>query len=113
MTARKTSPSLVPPAKVAANASKGLELRKKFGRGGTDVGVKRAEGLAARRAIAPEEAAHIASYFARHAVDKDAKSHDWGDMDNPSAGFIAWLLWGGDEGQAWAGKLKAELERDG
>jgi phage head maturation protease len=37
------------------------------------------------------------SYFARHEVDK--KGEGWG-VD--SAGYIAWLLWGGDAGWRWA-----------
>lgn len=41
------------------------------------------------------------SFFARHAVDKDTKTHKWNSDSDPSAGFIAWLLWGGDAGKAW------------
>ena len=37
-----------PTAKIAANAKKGLKLRDDFGRGGTDVGVRRAEQLQRR-----------------------------------------------------------------
>ena len=32
------------------------------------------------------------SYFARHEVDKDGKTHEWGSDTDPSAGYIAWLL---------------------
>ena len=103
---------LVPPAAVAANARKGLELRERFGRGGTDVGVARAEGLAARKAVPEDEIPHIASYFARHEVDKDTHTHKWGDDKDPSAGYIAWLLWGGDEGRRWAEGLKQKLDQD-
>ncbi len=106
-----TAPDLTPPAAVAAAAKKGLALRETFGRGGTDVGVHRAEDLAARKPVTPEDITHISSYFARHAVDKEAKSHAWGDESDPSAGYIAWLLWGGDAGQKWADGLKAKLDR--
>lgn len=99
-----------PPAAVAAAAKKGLALREKFDRGGTEVGVKRAEGLVARHAVTKEDVRHIASYFARHAVDKGAKAHEWGDENDPSAGYIAWLLWGGDAGRKWADGLKAKLD---
>jgi hypothetical protein len=100
---------LTPSAAVAAAARKGLELRERFGRGGTEVGVKRAQGLAARRPVSEDDIRHIASYFARHEVDKGAHTHAWGDEDDPSAGYIAWLLWGGDEGRAWAERVKAKL----
>ena len=105
-------PDLTPPAAVAAAARKGLELRASFNRGGTEVGVRRAEGLAERKAVTKDDVIAIASYFARHAVDKEAKSHEWGDEADPSAGYIAWLLWGGDPGQAWADRLKASLAKD-
>jgi hypothetical protein len=100
---------LTPPAAVAANARKGLELRERFGRGGTEVGEARAKQLAARQPVDPDEVPHIASYFARHEVDKGTHSHKWGDDEDPSAGYIAWLLWGGDEGRAWADALKDKL----
>lgn len=50
----------------------------------------------------------MASYFARHQVDKRGKN--FGNDEDPSAGYIAWLLWGGDAGKAWAEKQKAALE---
>ena len=91
-----------PTMKMAANAKRGLTLREKFNRGGTEVGVKRAHQLADRDDVSESDLKAMHSYFARHAVDKDAKAHEWDSDDDPSAGFIAWLLWGGDEGKAWA-----------
>ena len=44
------------------------------------------------------------SFFARHNVDKRAKN--WGDDANPSAGYIAWLLWRGEAGRKWAEREK-------
>ncbi|MFD1612789.1 hypothetical protein ACFSCW_13355 [Sphingomonas tabacisoli] len=88
-----------PTAKMAANAQKGLDLREKHGRGGTHVGVARARQLIAREALDPRDIKSMYSYFARHAVDKQGRN--WADPDKPSAGYIAWLLWGGDEGKTW------------
>ena len=105
-------PNMTPTAAVAKAAKQGLELREKFKRGGTAVGVKRAHQLAARDAVSDEDVAAISSYFKRHSVDKDAKAHEWGDVADPSAGYIAWLLWGGDAGEAWADALKAKLDGD-
>jgi hypothetical protein len=48
-------------------------------------------------------------YFARHRGDKKAKG--WGDNNNPSPGYIAWLLWGGDAGDRWAKKTWAKMQR--
>lgn len=99
-----------PTAKMAAEAKKGLELRDKFNRGGTDVGVHRAEQLAARKTMSAEDIKSMHSYFARHEVDKKGKSHEWGSDTDPSAGYIAWLLWGGDEGKEWADRHARELD---
>lgn len=101
--------SFRPTAKMAANASKGLKLREQFGRGGTEVGVRRAQQLVDRNELSPEDVTSMHSYFARHEVDKQGKAHDWGSSSDPSAGYIAWLLWGGDEGKSWADAHAARL----
>ncbi len=100
---------LRPTQAMAANARKGLELRAKFNRGGTEVGVHRAQQLAKQVDLADEDVKSMHSYFARHAIDKEGKTHTWGSDDDPSAGYIAWLLWGGDEGKAWADRHAAKL----
>jgi hypothetical protein len=102
---------LRPPQVVADRAAKGLELREKHGRGGTHVGVARAKQLSARRELTPTDVKKMRAYFARHEVDKKApKFHD---KDDPSAGCIAWLLWGGDEGRAWAETMVERLKKAG
>jgi hypothetical protein len=105
------NPGLIPPAAVAAAAENGLKLREKFGRGGTLVGVRRARQLADRRPVSIRDVVAISAYFARHEVDKRSKSHVWGDEDNPSAGYIAWPLWGGEAGRDWAEGLGSRLKR--
>jgi len=105
------NPGLIPPADVAAAAKKGLELREKFHRGGTSVGVHRAKQLAERRDVSLRDVTAMSAYFARHEVDKASKSHEWGDGTDPSAGYIAWLLWGGEPGRRWADSLKARLNK--
>ena len=42
------------------------------------------------------------SYFSRHEVDKQGQGFSPGEEGYPSAGRIAWALWGGDPGQSWA-----------
>lgn len=104
-----TSEKLKPTARMAANAKRGLRLRERFGRGGTEVGVRRAHQLARRDLLEPADIKSIYSYFARHAVDKQTSSHAWDSDDDPSAGFIAWLLWGGDEGKTWVDRQRKKL----
>lgn len=91
------SEGFVPPATVRSNARRGLELRKKHNRGGTEIGVARARNLANGDSISYDTIKRMNSYFARHEVDK--KGEGWG---KDSAGYIAWLLWGGDAGWSWA-----------
>ena len=104
-----TDTQRTPPAAVAKQAEKGLELRKTHGRGGTEVGVRRAHQLANRAAVSSRDIKSMYSYFARHQVDKRGKN--WGDKDKPSAGYIAWLLWGGEAGKDWIDGLHARLEK--
>ena len=97
-----------PPKGVADCAAKGLELREQHGRGGTDVGRRRAEQLKGQHAVSERDIKSMYSYFARHNVDKRGKN--WGDPDKPSAGYIAWLLWGGDPGRKWIDDLHGKLD---
>ena len=98
----------VPPKAVADAAEKGLDLRAKFKRGGTDVGVARARDLKNRKSLSADTVKRMASYFARHKVDKRAKN--FGDDDKPSAGYVAWLLRGGEAGKDWAEKEQKALD---
>ena len=98
----------VPPQAVRNNAKRGLELREKHGRGGTAVGVARARDLSNGKALSYDTIKRMNSYFARHEVDK--KGEGWG---KDSAGYIAWLLWGGDAGWSWArGIIRREESKE-
>jgi hypothetical protein len=94
----------IPPVDVISNCKKGLRLRQKFNRGGTHIGCSIAEQLISKNYIDPELIRRMVSYFSRHEIDKRAPK--FGNDLNPSAGYIAWLLWGGDEGRLWAQNLK-------
>jgi hypothetical protein len=86
-------------------AKRGLELRQKHGRGGTEVGVARARDISNKKNLSPETITRMRSYFARHEVDKKGKG--WG-ID--SSGYIAWLLWGGDAGRNWANARYKQMQ---
>jgi hypothetical protein len=96
----------VPPQEVRNNAKRGLELREKHGRGGTEVGVARARDLSNGKALSLDTINRMISYFARHEVDKQGEG--WG---KDSAGYIAWLLWGGDAGRAWAKSVAKQNDK--
>lgn len=64
--------SFTPTLKMAANANRGLKLRDKFGRGGTQASMRRAHELAERRAVSERHVKSMASCFFRHKIDKEA-----------------------------------------
>ena len=63
---------LKPTAGMAEEAERGLNWRKEFGRGGTRVGVARANQLIRRESLSPDTVKRMFSFFSRHAVDAQA-----------------------------------------
>ena len=102
----------VPTEAMQTNATRGLKLRKEFNRGGTLVGVSRANQLKSRERLSPRTVRRMHSYFSRHEVDKQGVGFSRGEEGYPSAGLIAWLLWGGDAGQTWARRKTAQLDKE-
>ena len=100
--------SFIPPRKVREAAALGLELRRKYGRGGLSnkqaaehgigSGVQRAVNLKNGDALSFDTIKRMKAFFDRHKVYKERGYHDSRD----SASYISWLLWGGDEGYRWA-----------
>lgn len=74
------------------------------------MGVRRARQLANQDDLSISDVKSMHTFFARHAVDKDAQSHRCNSDKDPSAGFIAWLLWGGDAGKVWAERKTKSLK---
>ncbi len=91
-------------------AKKGLEWRREHGRGGTQVAVARATNIKNGDNLSFDTIKRMNSFFARHEVDKKAEGFEIGEDGFPSAGRIAWALWGGDAGQSWAKKKVKEIE---
>lgn len=109
---RGDAESFPPPSSVRAAARRGLELRKKHGKGGLTTqeagkqgigsGVARATSLANGQSVSYETIKRMAAFFSRHAKNKSGGEDD--------AGFIAHLLWGGDPGMAWAKRIIKMVE---
>jgi hypothetical protein len=97
------------PKAAQEEAKRGLEWRKEHKRGGTPVGVNSARILSRGGQIGLQKVRHIAKYFPRHEVDKKGKGYSPGEDGFPSAGRIAWALWGGDAAWRWA---RAIVERE-
>lgn len=79
-----------PTQRMASAARRGLRLREPFGRGGTAVGVARARQLADQRDLGAADMRSMHSFLVRHPIQA------WDSNSDPSAGFIGWLLGGGD-----------------
>lgn len=109
---RGDAESFAPPAAVRAAARRGLELRKKHGKGGLTTqeagkqgigsGVARATSLANGEKVSYEIIKRMAAFFSRHEKNKSGGEDD--------AGRIAWMLWGSDAGRAWANRIIKMVE---
>ena len=109
---RGDAESFSPPSAVRAAARRGLELRKKYGKGGLTTqeagkhgigsGVARATSLANGENVSFDIIKRMAAFFSRH-----AKNFAGGEND---AGFISGQLWGGDAGRSWANRIIKMVE---
>lgn len=99
-----------PTSGMKEEARKGLEWRKEFGRGGTEVGVARARDIVNDKDLSDSTIKRMYSFFSRHEVDKKAEGFNKGEEGYPSAGRIAWALWGGDAGFSWSRKLVKQMD---
>ena len=97
--------SFAPTKEMAAEAELGLKWREEYKRGGTEVGVARARDISNMRNLSLDTVTRMNSYFARHEVDKEALGWNQGEEGFPTAGRIAWQLWGGDPGKDWAARI--------
>jgi hypothetical protein len=94
----KTRDVVETPSFIRENAKRGLELNKEGygGDGLTDKTKQEARDMASGK-VTIGKCVRMAAWFARHKPDtqadgfKNKKSPDY-----PSAGLVAWLLWGGD-----------------
>ena len=110
--------SYKPPASAVANAKRGLKLRKEWGRGGLSPSEAKSQGIdsgvtRARKIASGTVSRHDVrrmSAFNRHRKNyrPDKKMSDGG----PTAGTIAWLLWGGTSGVNWAKKKSAAMNAE-
>jgi len=101
---------LEPTAGMRREAALGLRWREKYNRGGTAVGVGTARAILSGGELSVDRVRRMYAYFERHAVDRDAPGfEDDGSEDFPSAGKIAWLLWGGDPGRTWSTRKRDQL----
>lgn len=104
--------SFQPTGAMKEEAQRGLDWRDEFNRGGTEIGVARARDIINGRNLSLDTVKRMRSYFARHEVDKQGQGWSPGEDGYPSAGRIAWALWGGDPGRTWADNIIESEERN-
>lgn len=117
----KAEQTFTPPDGVRSAAARGLELRAKWKRGGLTnaqaseqgigSGVQRATNLKNGDKVSLSTVKMMHAFFARHQKNyaPDEKESDGG----PTAGTIAWLLWGGNAGKQWADGIVSRIQKDG
>ena len=101
-----------PTEEMANEAKRGLDWRKEYNRGGTEVGVARAVQLVNKENLSHRTIKRMYSFFSRHEVDKQAEGFRRGEEGYPSAGRIAWALWGGDAGFSWSKRKTQEINKE-
>jgi hypothetical protein len=100
-----------PPKAARENARKALRWRDKYGDkvlGGTSIGWGRATQLASGDGISLDIVKRMAQFNRHRGNSKlapDLKATPWRD-----AGYVAWLLWGGDAGINWALRITKKLK---
>ncbi len=96
--------SFTPNEAMRAAAKRGLEDRRRYGRGGTMTGVARARDIANGKSLPKDTVSRMYSFFSRHSTYKDR--HSLKEKDGgPTAAKISWDLWGGDAGEQWAKRI--------
>lgn len=108
-----------PPEAVQNAAKRGLELRRQYGRGGLSSqeagklgigsGVVRATNLSNGDPVSEETIMKMWRYFQRF---KNNHAENTQPDGGPSAGYIAWLLWGGDAGLRWITPIVKKLQSE-
>lgn len=90
------------PEDVKKASSNGLELKKKFNRGGTSVGLAMAKYINKNKTTTPEKIKSMAKYFARTPDDniEDKESSEW----------ISYQLWGGSAGRRWSVSMDKKIK---
>jgi transposase-like protein len=96
--------SNIPNDGMVTAARRALDWHKEGRRGGTRVGLTRANQIVARENLSDDTVKRMYSFFSRHEVDKKATGFRSGEEGYPSPGRVAWDLWGGDAGYSWSRK---------
>mgnify|MGYP006281258745 CR=1 FL=1 len=101
-----------PSGGMKAAAKRALAWKEQGHAGGTAVGLNRAHQIVSGENLSDSTVKRMFSFFSRHEVDKKAKGFRAGEEGYPSAGRVAWDLWGGDAGFAWSRKKVNSMKKE-
>jgi len=100
------------PAAAKKNAQMAIDWKEKYGRdevpAGTPVGWARAHQLAKGEKISADTVKRMSAFNRHRKNSKIAPEHK--DTPWKDNGYVAWLIWGGDEGVDWAMKKSKEID---
>lgn len=97
---------------MASAARRALKWKEEGKRGGTLVGLARANQLKDKEPLSASTVLRMYSFFSRHEVDKRATGFSSGEEGFPTPGRVAWDLWGGDGGYTWSSQKRDQIMRD-
>ncbi len=97
---------------MASAARRALKWKEEGKRGGTTVGLARANQLVKKESLSQSTVLRMHSFFSRHEVDKKATGFNSGEEGFPSPGRVAWDLWGGDSGASWSKQKRDQIMND-
>lgn len=104
--------SYIPTSGMKSAARRALEWKKEGRRGGTRVGLTRANQIVNGENLSESTVMRMFSFFSRHEVNKQATGFNSGEEGFPSPGRVAWDLWGGDAGFSWSRKKSEQIKRN-
>jgi HK97 family phage portal protein len=99
-----------PTASMKEAAQRALDWKAEGFDGGTRVGLARANQIVNGEQLSEDTILRMYSFFSRHEVDKQAEGFNAGEDGFPSAGRVAWDLWGGDAGFRWATSKRNQIQ---
>lgn len=108
----ETKEPYVPNEGMKEEAARALAWKEEGRRGGTRIGLTRANQIVNGDNLSEETVKRMFSYFSRHEVDKQAQGFEPGEDGYPSPGRVAWGLWGGDAGYSWSRNIVEGLENE-
>jgi hypothetical protein len=112
MRVQKAAKTYSPNDGMKSAARRALAWKEEGKRGGTIIGLTRANQIVNGTNLSESTVKRMYSFFSRHEVDKRATGFSSGEEGYPSPGRVAWDLWGGDAGFTWSRNIAESLRKD-